>query len=87
VTRLTAENESLMDISNALAAEKRQASEKLEALREQGKHDPLIGHMADACHRLLSHRIALLGLPGYHKAGHDVMIKRMQIAWLYSWCV
>ena len=64
VTRLTAENESLMDISNALAAEKRQASEELGALREQGKHDPLIRHMANTCHRLLSHSIVLLGLPG-----------------------
>ena len=35
--RLTSENEALMDISNALTAEKRQADERREAAAKQGK--------------------------------------------------
>ena len=67
MTRLTAENESLMDISNALAAEKRQASEKLEALREQGKHDPLIGYMADSATGSSRIELRFLGFLGITK--------------------
>ncbi len=37
MARLSAENESLMDISNALSAEKRQAIERLEAAAKAGK--------------------------------------------------
>ena len=37
VARLAAENESLMDISNALTAEKRQAVERLEVAAQEGK--------------------------------------------------
>ena len=41
MARLTAENESLMDISNALSAEKRQAVERLEAAAKAGKRNTL----------------------------------------------
>ena len=39
VERLTAENEALMDISNALTAEKRQAAERCEHAAKQGKRN------------------------------------------------
>ncbi len=42
MARLTAENESLMDISNALSAEKRQAIERLEAAAKAGKLNILV---------------------------------------------
>lgn len=42
MARLAAENESLMDISNALTAEKRQAEERLEAAAKEGKRSTRI---------------------------------------------